>query len=68
MDKDDEEKIQKAIEEQITRALAAKKEVDQETVYTELHRGNEEEKSECRGDRNMCSSCVYCMLVCIRRL
>lgn len=47
MDKDDEEKIQKAIEEQITRALAAKKEVDQETVYTELHRGNEEEKSEC---------------------
>lgn len=45
MDKDDEEKVQAAIEEQITRALASKKEdAAGEVVYTELHRGNEEEK------------------------
>ena len=45
MDKDDEERIQQAIEQQIERALASKKdEDDAETVYTELMRQSEEER------------------------
>ena len=45
MDKDDEERIQEAIEKQITRALASKKgEDDVEPVYTELKRENEDER------------------------
>ena len=49
MDKDDEERVQKAIEEQIARALASKEggaEEEEETAaYSELYRENEEEKS-----------------------
>lgn len=44
MDKDDEERSQKMIELQISRALASKKEEDEVTVSTELQRTNEEEK------------------------
>lgn len=46
MDKDDEEKTQKVIEQQIERALASRKTEDEATVYTELQRDNEEEKGE----------------------
>jgi len=48
MDKDDEERLQKAVEEQIARALASKGEdLEEETVpHSELYRENEEEKSK----------------------
>ena len=45
MEKDNEERIQQAIEQQIERALVSKKdEDDAETVYTELMRQSEEER------------------------
>ena len=48
MDRDDEERLQKAIEEQIARTLASKEggaEEEETTTYSELHREKEEDKS-----------------------
>ena len=46
MDKDDEERLQKAIEDKITRALASKGDEEEEPNFSELQRENEEEKSK----------------------
>ena len=46
MNKDDEDRLQKAIEEQIARALASKDgEDEEEPTFSELYRESEEEKS-----------------------
>ena len=61
MDKDDEERIQEAIERQIERALASKKDVSQNIIPTSVQVVQCHVYSEADSDSDCINlTCIYC--------